>query len=226
MKRGNKLILEFTEFNLQRFNDTSVQLAAHVDDPTLSTNAFDKHQNAIRTAMSRLDDIMHRLGGTSVYKNLRSKLALEKQDVKNLVIQRIVKINNISYNVYISFVIDDKQYFGLIENITGIDPIMKSEVFKDQSLYQATEWIIKIKGIIIKSIKEWLKPEPGIYKLLEDDIYCYSVETGKQLEMKSGIEIELIRSHSNYILIEYNNEKYELKGDNYIYFNWWFEKID
>jgi hypothetical protein len=226
MKRGNKLILEFTEFNLQRFNDTSAQPAAHVDDPSLSTNAFDKHQDAIRAAMSRLDDIMHRLGGTSVYKNLRSKLALEKQDVKNLVIQRIVKINSISYNAYISFVVDGEQYWGVVENITGTDPVMKSEVFKDQSLYQATEWVIKIKGIIIKAIKDWLKPEPGMYKLLEDDIYCYSVETGKQLEMKSGIEIELIRSHANYILVEYSGDKYELKGDNYIYFNWWFEKID
>ena len=226
MKRGNKLILEFTEFNLQRFNDTSAQPAAHVDDPSLSTNAFDKHQDAIRAAMSRLDDIMHRLGGTSVYKNLRSKLALEKQDVKNLVIQRIVKINSISYNAYISFVVDGEQYWGVVENITGTDPVMKSEVFKDQSLYQATEWVIKIKGIIINAIKDWLKPEPGMYKLLEDDIYCYSVETGKQLEMKSGIEIELIRSHANYILVEYSGDKYELKGDNYIYFNWWFEKID
>ena len=44
MKRRNKLILEFTEFNLQRMNPDSVQASMHVDDPQLSINSFDKHQ--------------------------------------------------------------------------------------------------------------------------------------------------------------------------------------
>ena len=47
MKRRNKLILEFTEFNLQRFNADSAQASVHVDDPKLSIDAFDKHQDKI-----------------------------------------------------------------------------------------------------------------------------------------------------------------------------------
>jgi hypothetical protein len=57
MKRRNKLILEFTEFNLQRLNPDSAQASIHVDDPQLSTNAFDKHEDKLRAAMSRIDDI-------------------------------------------------------------------------------------------------------------------------------------------------------------------------
>lgn len=226
MKRGNRLILEFTEFNLQRFNDTSVQASTHVNDPQLSTNAFDKHQDAIRAAMSRLGDIMHRMSSTNGYKSLRGKLALERQDVKDLKIQRITKINNISYNAYISFVVDGEEYWGVVEDILGANTVLKSEVFKDFDLVQAQEWIIKIKGTIIKAIKEWLKPEPGMYRLLEDDINCYSVETGKQLEMRSGIEVEVVRAHPDRILISHGDERYELKADNMVYFNWWFERID
>ena len=44
--------------------------------------------------------------------------------------------------------------------------------------------------------------------------------------MDRGIEIELVRSHDDKIIISYENETYSLTGDNYIYFNWWFEKID
>jgi hypothetical protein len=200
--------------------------STHVDDPQLSLNAFDKHLDGVRAAMSRIEDIMGRLQDTSAYRGLRSKLSLENQIVNNLKILRIYKSNSINYNVYISFVIMDKLYWGVVENIMGSEPILKSEVFSDNNLYQAKEWVVKTKGLIIKTIKEWLKPVPGIYKLLNDEVICYSVETGKQLSMKMGIEIEVIRSHSDKIIISQNDDRYNLVGDNYLFFNWWFEKID
>ena len=226
MKRQNKLILEFTEFNLQRFNSDSVQASTHVDDPSLSTNAFDKHEDRIRQSMSRVNDIMFNLKGTNAYKALRSKLALEHQDIESLKVLRVVKSTSLLYDVYVSFRIDGEEYWGVIENILADSPKLKSEVFKDYDLYQPKEWVIKITGLIIKTIKTWLKPEPGIYKLLNDDIICYSIETGKQLKMDKGIEIELIRSYNDKIIIKYESDRYNLVGDNYIYFNWWFEKID
>ena len=227
MKRKNKLILEFTEFNMQRMNpDSAAGAIGGVDDPSLSTNAFDKHADAIRQAMSRVNDILYNLAGTSAYKNLRSKLGLESQDIQKMKILRIVKSNSIFYDAYITFVIDDYEYWGVIENIMSPNPEFTSEVFKDFDLYQSKEWIIKIKGLIIKTIKSWLKPEPGMYKLLNDELYCYSTETGKQLRMEKGIEIELIRAHDNKMVIKYETDYYNLVGDNYVYFNWWFEKIE
>jgi hypothetical protein len=226
MKRKNRLILEFTEFNLQRLNPDSVQASMHVDDPHLSTNAFDKHQDAIRAAMSRVTDILHSLSGTPAYASLRGKLALEDQDIKSMKIQRITKSNSINYDIYISFVIGEEEYWGVIKNATSTDAELKSEVFKDYDLYQAKEWIIKIKGLIKKTVREWLKPEPGIYRLLNDEVMCYSTETGKQLKMEKGIEIEVVRAYDGRISIKAEEDVYNLVGDNYIYFNWWFEKID
>ena len=225
MKSKNKLILEFNEFNALRMNPDSVQASTHVDDPKLSLNAFDKAQDGIRAAMSRVNDILHQLSGTSVYRNLRSKLALENQDIKGMKIIRISKSNNINYDVYISFVIGEEEYWGVIKNIMN-NPEFTSEVFKDFDLYQTKEWVIKTKGLIIKTIKAWLKPEPGMYRLLNDEIICYSTETGKQLKMEKGIEIELIRSHNDKIIVKHESDYYNLVGDNYIYFNWWFEKIE
>ena len=226
MKRRNKLILEFTEFNLQRLNPDSVQASMHVDDPQLSTNAFDKHQDGLRAAMSRVNDILHSLSGSDTYRGLRGKLALEDQDIKSMKIQRILKSNSINYDVYVSFVIADEEYWGVIKNVQTANAELTSEVFKDYDLYQAKEWIIKIKGLIIKTVKEWLKPEPGKYRLVNDEIICYSVETGKQLRMEGGIEIEVVRPYSDRILIRVESDTYNLTGDNYMYFNWWFEKIE
>jgi hypothetical protein len=227
MKRKNKLILEFTEFNMQRMNpDSAAGAIGGVDDPSLSTNAFDKHADAIRQAMSRVNDILYNLAGTSAYRNLRSKLGLESQDIQKMKILRIVKSNSIFYDAYITFVIDDYEYWGVIENVMSPNPEFTSEVFKDFDLYQSKEWIIKIKGLVIKTIKTWLKSEPGMYKLLNDELYCYSTETGKQLKMDKGIEIELIRAHDNKMVVKYETDYYNLVGDNYIYFNWWFEKIE
>jgi hypothetical protein len=221
----NKLILEFTEFSLQRFNAHSPTGQPNVDDKQLSVNAFDKHQDGIRQAMSRINDILYNLKGTSAYSTLRSKLSLSDQDIKSIKILRIIK-SNINYDVYLTIKVDDNEYWGKISNIIGMDINFNSEIFKDNDLYQPVEWVIKIKGLVIKTIKEWLRPEPGMYKLLNDEIICYSIETGKQLMMINGIEIELIRSHDDRIIIKHEGDYYNLVGDNFIYFNWWFQKID
>lgn len=226
MKHKNKLILEFTEFNTMRLNSDSIQSAVpNVDNPQLSLNAFDKHQDGIRQAMSRVNDILQNLSGTSVYARLRGKLSLESQDIKSMKVLRITKSNNINYDAYVSFVIGENEYWGVIKNLIN-DPQLESEVFKDFDLYQSKEWVIKIRGLIVKTIKTWIKPEPGMYKLMNEEVICYSTETGKMLKMDKGIEIEVVRSHDNKIIIRHKNESYNLVGDNYVYFNWWFEKLD
>ena len=222
---GFQKINELSEFNLQRMNPDSVRASAHVDDPALSTNAFDKHQDKIRQAMSRIGDILKNLSGTNVYKNLRGRLALENQDIQSMKILRIVKVDSINYDAYVSFFIDGEEYWGVVNNILSPNADFKSEVFKDRGLLQAKEWVIKIKGLVKNTIKEWLKPEPGAYRLLNDEVICYSTETGKQLRMQRGIEVELVRSHSDRIIIKHGSDYYNLVGDNYIYFNWWFERI-
>lgn len=219
------LLREMTEFNLQRFNPDSAQASVHVDDPKLSTDAFDKHQDKVRLAMSRINDILKNIKGTTAYSQLRSKLALEQQDIQNLKIIRILK-NGISYDVYIKFVVDEEEYYGVVSDVIGVNTKFNSEMFKDFNLFQPIEWIIKTKGVVIKTIKEWLKPLPGQYKLINDEVICYSTETGRQLKMNEGIEVELIRSYPDKILVRYNSDTYSLVGDYFIYFNWWFEKID
>jgi len=226
MSGRNRLILEFTEFNAQRLNPDSAQMGVHVDNPQLSQNAFDKHEDAIRSGVSKINGILHSLANTSSYRALKSKLGLESQTIESLKIQRIVKTDEVNYTIYVSFVIDEEQYFGFIENILSKDPLFKSEVFKDSDLIQTKEWVIRTKGLIIKTLKKWLMPEQGLYELLKDQIICYSVDTGKMVKLEKGSEVEVIRSYDNKILIKFENDFFNLINDNYIYFNWWFKILD
>ena len=116
MKR-NKLILEFTEFNAQRMNPDSAQMSMNVDNPQLSVNAFDKHEDAIRAGVSRINNIIHSLSNSASFRTLKSKFALEEQQITSLKVLRIVSADSVNYDIYISFVIDDTEYFGLIENL-------------------------------------------------------------------------------------------------------------
>lgn len=226
MKKRNRLILEFTEFNLNRMNPDSVNYPTpNVDDPQLSINAFDKHQDAIRMGIARINGILQTLSNSASFRQLKSKLALEDQNIQSMKVLRIVKSNNIDYDVYISFNVADEEYWGQIENILDKNPSFTSEIFKDYDLVQSKEWVIKLKGLIIKTVKAWLNPEEGNYKLLNDEAFCFSVDTGRLLKLEKNAEIEVIRAFENKVLIKYSNEYYHMVGDNYVYFNWWFEKL-
>jgi hypothetical protein len=222
LKPKYHIIREFTEFNAQRMNGDSVRPAMHVDNPQLSLNAFDKHQDILRTAMSRLGQLGGTLSGSSQFGFLKSKLGLEDQNLTSLSIIRIVK-NNLKYDVYIKFMIGDREYWGVIKDITR-NPELKSEVFKDLYLVQSKEWVIKMTGIIIKNIKSFLKPTGGKFKSLKE-VICYSNLTGKMLVLNPGMIIEVLKSYDDKIIFEYDGDKYSLNGDNYIYFNWWFEGV-
>jgi len=217
-------INETSEFNLQRLSQDSGRTSIHVDNPQLSVNAFDKHLDIIRQGISKLGSLNKALQNSSGYSSIKSKLGLSNQDISNLKIIRIVKSLGLKYDVYINFVIDEEEYWGVICNILS-NPELKSEVFKENDLIQTKEWVIKTKGLIIKNIKNWLKPQFGRFRLIEDEINCYSSETGKLLLLTKTSEIEVLKSYDDRIIFEYDSKQYTLRGDNFIYFNWWFEPV-
>lgn len=223
-----KRFYEISEFNLGGFNSSlggsSVQFG-DVTQPALSVNAFDQHEDAIRQGTAKINTILKSLSNSASYKSLKGKLALEDQQIESMSIIRIVKINDIMYSVYIKFVIDECEYWGEVNDILSRTPSFKSEVFKDNDLVQTKEWIIKIKGLIIKTIRKWLIPEEGNYRLIKDYIICYDVNTGRTTKIEIGSEVKVLLSYDNKIVIEYKNEIYNLLNDNFIYFNYWFDAI-
>jgi hypothetical protein len=224
-KKRLKLILEFSEFNAQRFNsdntDVSIGLAP---DNTLSVNAFDRHQDDIRVGMSRINTIMRSLSNSSAYRNLKSKLTFEEQQPTSLTILRITPTNN-DYYVYLTFVIQNKEYNGVIKNILSRNPTFTSpDVFNDNELTQLPEWQIRLKGLLINSFRKFLEVEQGKYKSLQDKVTAFNIKTGSIVEIRKDDIIEVLRSvpNENKIVIRYNDDFYNLINNSYIYFNYWF----
>lgn len=217
-------IYEFTEFNLQRMNPDQGGVMPNVDNPQLSVNAFDKHQNAILAASSKLNSIVASLTNTAAFNQLKSRLFLDSQEINGMKILRILKTDNVRYDVYLEFVIGEKSYFGLLKDILGPQPRFSSEAFSDNELVLTREWIIKTKGTIQKIIEKWLQPEPGIWICQNDEVSAINLKTGNLSKISKDTEIEVRTTLDNKIFIKHENDFYSLQNDSYVYFNYWFMK--
>ena len=225
-RRKNRIILEFSEFNLQRYNQDNAQVSLGVtSDPSMSVNAFDRHNDAIRFGMSRINGIMKSLSNSFAFRGLKAKLSFEEQRPEKLKILRILP-NNTDFNVYISFEINEKEYNGVIKNLLGNTDV-NSDVFDDNDLIQSKEWVIRLKGLFVETIKKWLLIEPGEYKFINDKMNCFNLKTGVLLTLNKNNIITVIKTipKENKIVFKYKNDEYFMNKNNFIYFNYWFEKI-
>lgn len=225
-KRKNKLLLEFSEFSLQRYNsDSRMVSVGTTTDPTLSVNAFDRHEDSIRVGMSRINNLMKSLSNSNAYKSLKQKLTFEKQTPSSIKILRIIP-DNADYSAYITTVINEMEYDGVIKNILSKNPVFNSNIFNSDALVQSEEWQIRLKGLIVESIKKWLNIEPNKYTLLNDKVDCLNINTGNIKTISKGTTIEVLNTsiNENKITIKVDNDVYMLTRDNFIYFNYWFEK--
>lgn len=123
------------------------------------------------------------------------------------------------------FEIDDKEYYGVVKRILDISPEFSSEVFKDNELLQPKEWKIKTKGIVINLVKEFLVPSVGYWTLLRDECEGFDRITGEKVIFKNGTPVRVKSSELGKVTIEVLNKLYDLRGENSIYFKWWFEPI-
>lgn len=140
-------------------------------------------------------------------------------------IQRIVKANDIKYDFYIQFSLSDRQYFGVVKDMLGVQPKVISEVFKDTDLVLTREWITKTKGQIIKILKKWLQIEPGEYKCLKDNVDSINMKSGNLSIIEKDTIVEVKTCLDDKIIIKHENDFYSLQNDEFVYFNYWFLKL-
>ena len=167
---------------------------------------------------------MATLSNSAALGALKSRLFLDSQKLNGLKILRIFKNDDVRYDFYLEFVLGDKPYYGVLKDILGPAPKFNSEAFRDTELVLSREWIIKTRGLIVKTIEKWLEPEPGIYTSLRDDINSINMKTGALSKIDIGTEIEVRTTLDHKIIIKHENDFYTLQNDSFIYFNYWFKK--
>jgi len=222
----NRLIKEFNEFNLQRMGQDNTPMAVHVDNPQLSTDAFDKHVDNIRSSNVRLNGILNVLSNSGGVFNFRKDKMEDGLDITNLKILRMYPNNDINLDVYISFIISNIEYYGVIKNFMDETPQVHSEAFRDPKVFASKEWIIKVKGLLIKTIRQWLNVEPGKYQALKS-VQCTTEDTGELVEIKMNTKFDVLMNYDySKIVVDINSINCILTGMNFFYFNYWFKKIE
>lgn len=219
----NHLILEFTEFNAMRMGQDSTPMALHVDNPQKSHGAFDKHLHNVRDMNIRLNTILKQLMGTNNIWSKGGGIIKGLDSIENIKIQRQFIKNGIDLDIYLTFELEEKEYFASIKNFIT-QPKIDSELFSDPDYALTKEWVIKIKGLLKKVIEKWMTiPSNTKWKALKD-ISCVDYNTGQLIEIKEGSLIKVVRTLNDKIIIEINDTKCILDKMNYYFFNYWFEK--
>lgn len=217
-------ILEFTEFNVRRFNPDVSGVSPNVNDPDLGMDSYDQHASNVLSATRKLNSILATLNNSGFIYSVTNNRLIDGQEISDIKIQRMYQNGSGYLDVYITFVICDKEYFGVIKNFDSLNPEVKTEAFIDNSLIKSKEWIIRTKGLLIKCVKKWMEIERGEYLSLKD-ILVTGTLNGNLYTLKSGSKIKVLKCYDNKLIIDFKGTECLMDGLNYFYFNWWFEKI-
>ena len=102
-------------------------------------------------------------------------------------------------------------------------PRFDTNMFKEMDKYfigfdEQFNRLTKMHDDITKNI-----PNYPPYNVKKTGDNTYVIEIAAAGFAKQDIEIELA---DNKMIVKHESDYYNLVGDNYIYFNWWFEKIE
>ena len=197
----------------------------HADNKNLSHGAFDKHIDDIMMSNVRLNDILNTIRSTNNIYDLKGDKSMDGLDITNLKVLRMFPLNEIDIDIYLSFDLGETNYYGVIKSFV-INPDIQSEVFKDTNLFVNKEWGIKMRGLLLKTIKRWLNIPPNTKWKTLKPIQCINIITGELSIIDEDIEVKVVQTLSNNtIIVNVNDINCEIKGMNFYYFNYWFEQI-
>jgi hypothetical protein len=200
-----------------------------VNDYSLSSDPSDRYEMNMKSGIFRLTSIIRTMidnGAVQVGGHVSDFSDIEK--ITELKILRMFKNDNMLLDIFITFVVDDEEYYGVFENYGGIaKPLFKSEI--QRSLEYNKNFLMKLEGLIIKALSRFFTPEKGMYKALTDvvvqDKYGIKHTIDKDKSMK--VEDVIYDEQDSYIQMDVKtgrktNETFYLKGIDYYFFNYWF----
>jgi hypothetical protein len=238
-----KLIKEDSEFNQFQFGIGGMNPMGpgqgFATDPSMSIytsqdSPYVDYYSRISGVIANLKGMMKQIFNTTDFRMSIMNIDYFAEDVEQISNFKIIRIlENYSRNVdvYISFHMKDEEYFGVFKDFNKLyqKPVFKSEIFSDPRFnYINKEYKLKLENLFFKVLKNWFKPNVGIYKNLKENNILKD-EIGKEFPLKSNLIVEVIgvenETEKNIIWIKYKDTKYFINDLDYYYFNYRFEKI-
>lgn len=208
--------------------DNSLSIYGQKDSPY--TNQYYRTPMMVNTLLGVIQQVQKDI--TNNYGNIKFDYFLE--DVEKYSDFKILRINinnNLCVDVYISFLLNGEEFFGVFKNFNSINrQLLKTDLFSDYRYrYIDYEYKLKLDNYFKKILEKWFRPSNGVYKCLADEVQCYD-KMGNKFNIKKNTKIEVKSSSGNitdpYVKFFYKNEIYIINGNNYYFFNYWFNKIE
>jgi len=240
---GIKLILEYSEFNQYQMgidsqnplgpgygfaSDAGLSVYGNSDGPYVDYYA------RLGGAIARMGQISkHAMAGSDrdMMKQYKNDKFLEDLDnFSDFKILRMFRNNFLKLDIFISFNLEDEEFFGVFKNFNWIDkPKLQTELWGDQRFtYMDEEYKLKLSNYFYKILCDWFDVDEGLYKTLKE--VEVKNEMGEVEKIKMNAIVELIKSEVNkdgnpYIKLKYKEKYYSITGNDYYFFNYWFEKV-
>lgn len=200
------------------------------NDYSLSSDPGDRYEMNMKSSIFRLTSIIRTMIDTGAIQT-GSALGSDFSDIEKITelkILRIARNQNLLLTIYITFVVDDIEYYGVFEDYGGFSkPLFKSEIQRDPDYTK--NFVMKLEGIILKALKRFFTPKKGMYKAATDVIVQdkYGVKHTIEAEKPVKVEDVINDEEDSYVQLDVKigrneSETFFLEGISYYFFNYWF----
>lgn len=240
------MVKKFKDFENNRLNENSElgwlmvggspsspmgnPIMQHVDDRNLTNDGYDRFNLQQKTAVDRLSHMLGYLFNFSNVNILNSQII---DDLKALKILRMIRNNSGTLDIFVAFIIEEEEYYGVLWNYGGMmPPEFISEV--QRSLKLNRDQMTRLNGLLCKCLEKYFIDCSGSYTCLTNSVRCTDY-MGCDYLIKKNTKIHIldVNLDANDLYIEIrvhiskNNVKdLYIKGLDVYYFKYWFQKID
>lgn len=203
----------------------------NVVDYNLSVDGYDRFALSQQGMVKRLNNMM----GNFFDQGPIMELEVENLDeLKHLKVLRIIKNNEGNLNIFITFEMDDTEYYGVFWNYGGMMPPKFVSEIQKMNGYIAKDKFARLQGILLRTIEKWFEDLSDSYVLINDQQMAYDY-MGNGYVIKKGTKVLYLDSNLNpnhrYIKIRVkidrkNVKDLYLKGLDVFFFKYWFEPLD
>lgn len=209
--------------------DSSISIFSQQDSPY--------NDQYVRTPMmvNTLVGVINNVNKDKAFNYTALKFDHFLEDVEELEDLKILRINtnqNLSVDIYISFVLHDEEFFGVYKQFNWISRgKLNTDLFTDDRFrYIDNEYILKLDNFFYKTLINWFKPSLGTYQNMNEFVKCKSnmgdVINLKKLAVIKVVEVNNDKDGNPYIKFDWKGDKYVINKNDYFFFNYWFEKLE
>lgn len=208
---------------------------SNIDDYNLSTDGYSKFTISQKSWLNTLDFITKAVFSKDEVTPRVYKGYMPLQNITNVIIQRLEnKIDSV--DVYLSFVMDDIEYWSIFRNYGRMQPpkFVSELAFNKEHHSLSYDNYVRLQGILINMLDGFFSKIVGRYNCLKDGVLVYDkMGIDYMLNKKTYVIVEDMNNQSfdRYIKMKINMDKNNVKtvymrGIDCLYFNYWFEPVD